>query len=153
MAPKRKASNKKSQATQPTITEHALPLPKKPMEAVPQGALRQVPWQGRRARGQRRSEAARRLTVCALRLGDVRGRGGRAGSRPCARNQSAVRGPGYLAGRVFIRGPQPVVRGSEPPQRAQPAVSHESGVAAASSQPCELLGAEPAVRSDPRKKR
>ena len=31
-------------------------------------------------------------------------------------------------------------------------MSDESGVAAASSQPCELLGAEPAVRSDPRKK-
>ena len=41
--------------------------------------------------------------------------GGRAASRPCARNQPAVRGPGYLAGRVFIRGPQPAVRGSEPP--------------------------------------
>jgi len=33
--------------------------------------------------------------------------------------QPAVRGPGYLAGRVFIRGPEPAVRGSEPPQRRQ----------------------------------
>ena len=55
--------------------EHAMPLPKKPMEAVHQGALRQVPWQGRRASTRTtRSEAARRLAVCALRLGDTRGR-------------------------------------------------------------------------------
>jgi len=32
MAPKRKTSAKGSKAKQPTITTHALPLPKKPME-------------------------------------------------------------------------------------------------------------------------
>ena len=33
MAPKLKASSK-SKAAQPTITEHALPLPEKPMELI-----------------------------------------------------------------------------------------------------------------------
>ena len=63
MAPKRKSSSKKSQATQPTITEHVLPLPKKPMELI--GKQIGVPgayWEGRMS-----EEEKKQLYKCTVR--------------------------------------------------------------------------------------
>lgn len=97
MAPKRKTSAK-SKAKQPTITTHALPLPKKPMELVGkqigvpgawwEGTMSAEekktlykctvrdfkPRQGRRARGRGGVRRRGQLTRCAPRLSDARGR-------------------------------------------------------------------------------